>query len=234
MVATILFDIGATLMEGPQEVPARRLAAVLAREEEPQYQEIRRLLFGSPYRDVDELAWLICEALQLPLASVRPHLLELWKKQTEEGRPAPGAAETLRSFRDAGWRVGFVSNIWLPYFEAFRSCFPEAGDSEMGFFLSFREGIEKPAAALYERALRWTGEEPGSVIMVGDSYTDDIEPAKSLGLGTVWVMSRPEKERRSLVDVLCGAKAAPDWTVESIDRLRPDLLAERDGDDARR
>jgi FMN phosphatase YigB (HAD superfamily) len=227
-VTTILFDIGATLMEGPREVPARRLAAALGGDEEPRRHEIRRLLFGSPYRDADELAALLCDALELPLEGVRPHLVDLWRRQKSEGRAAAGAAGTLRSFQQARWQVGFVSNIWLPYFEAFRSCFPEAGGGERGFFLSFREGVEKPAIELYERALSWTGERPENVVMVGDSYDDDIAPAQALGLKTVWVLSRPEKERRSIVEVLSGARPAPDWTVESIGGLTPEMLAGRE------
>jgi len=227
-VATILFDIGATLMDGPGEVPARRLAEVLTGDREGNeragHRDIRRLLFGSPYRDADELAARLCDALALPLANVRPHLLDLWHRQKDEGHALPGAADALRSFQQARWQVGFVSNIWLPYFEAFRSCFPEAGDGESGFFLSFREGLEKPAVELYERALSWTGERPENVVMVGDSYGDDIAPAQALGMRTVWVLSRPEKERRAIVEVLRGATMAPDWTVESIDAVTPELL----------
>jgi len=229
-VATILFDIGATLMEGPREVPARRLAEVLTGDREGDervgHREIRRLLFGHPYRSVDELAGLLCDALALPPAELRPHLLDLWRRQKDEGRPVAGAANTLRTFREAGWKVGFVSNIWLPYFDAFRGCFPEAGDGEAGFFLSFREGLEKPAIELYERALAWTGEAPERVAMVGDSYDDDIAPARALGMRTAWVLSRPEKERRAIVEVLAGVRPAPDWTVEAVDRVTPELLAE--------
>lgn len=228
-MATILFDIGATLMEGPREVPARRLAEVLTGHREGSepvgHREIRRLLFGHPYRDVDELSGLLCDALALPRAEVHPHLLDLWRRQKDEGRPVAGAADTLRAFREAGWQVGFVSNIWRPYFDAFRGCFPEAGDGETGFFLSFREALEKPAVELYERALAWTGEAPGRVVMVGDSYDDDMAPAMALGMRTAWVLSRPEKERGALVQVLGGERAAPDWTVESIDRVTPELLA---------
>lgn len=232
-MATILFDIGATLMDGPREVPARRLAEVLTGDREGSarapHREIRRRLFGAPYRSADELAASLCDLVARPLEEVRPHVLDLWHRQKDEGYAIAGAVDALRSFREAGWRIGFVSNIWLPYFEAFRTCFPDAGDGESGCFLSFREGLEKPAVELYERALAWTGEAPERVVMVGDTYDDDVAPAQSLGMKTVWVLRRPEKERRAIVEVLGGVRPAPDWTVESIEAVTPELLAQRPG-----
>ncbi len=60
--------------------------------------------------------------------------------------------------------------------------------------------------------------------MIGDTYKNDILPAIELGMRTIWVLHRPEKERDALTDVLNGAAPRPNWTLRSIADLKPELL----------
>lgn len=69
------------------------------------------------------------------------------------------------------------------------------------------EGVRKPQPAIYQLALDRLGVQPGEAAMIGDSLGNDIEPAKSLGLTTVWL--------RGDVDHSRGNAAAADYVVAS-------------------
>ena len=56
--------------------------------------------------------------------------------------------------------------------------------------------------------------------MIGDTYRNDILPAIQLGLRTIWILHRPDKERPALVDVLNGTLPKPDLTLPSIGELQ--------------
>jgi len=61
-------------------------------------------------------------------------------------------------------------------------------------------------------------------VMVGDTYRNDIRPAIDLGMRTVWVLHRPEKEKADLIAVLNGTSPPPDLTLPSIADLKPSKL----------
>jgi FMN phosphatase YigB (HAD superfamily) len=63
--------------------------------------------------------------------------------------------------------------------------------------------------------------------MVGDSYEQDIEPARNVGMRTLWVLRRPEKERGVLVKLLRGEQTPPDLLVEDLNQI--DTLLKRKG-----
>lgn len=54
-------------------------------------------------------------------------------------------------------------------------------------YCSATEGIRKPNPAIFLRALEQLGVPPQEAAMVGDSLTNDIMPAKELGITTLWI-----------------------------------------------
>jgi len=82
--------------------------------------------------------------------------------------------------------------------------------------LSFRTGRRKPDNSNFLRVLSDLAAEPYEAVMVGDTYEHDIQPAIELGIHTVWVLSRPDREISSIVGVLNGELPAPSVTVQSI------------------
>jgi FMN phosphatase YigB (HAD superfamily) len=58
-------------------------------------------------------------------------------------------------------------------------------------------------------------------VMVGDTYKNDIRPAIELGMRTVWVLHRPEKEEVDLMDVTNGHAPPPDLLLKSIQEFEP-------------
>jgi HAD superfamily hydrolase (TIGR01509 family) len=84
--------------------------------------------------------------------------------------PYTDAEATLRSLREAGVKVGVVSNIGFdirPHFAAWGF-----GDLVGAFALSFEVGRTKPDPAIFLRACGMLGVDPENTLMVGDSQAD--------------------------------------------------------------
>lgn len=74
-----------------------------------------------------------------------------------------------------------------------------------GEYLSWRVGVAKPDAALFEHVLSQHGVEPGQLVHVGDTWREDIAPVLKLGGRAVWINP--------------GGKAAPSVTPVPLDRV---------------
>lgn len=51
-------------------------------------------------------------------------------------------------------------------------------------------GIRKPNPRIFEIALNELGVNPKDAVMIGDSYTNDIVPANSIGCKTIWINNK--------------------------------------------
>jgi FMN phosphatase YigB (HAD superfamily) len=216
-----LFDIGSTLIEGPPYGPARRLTELL--ELGPHAApELERVLFRTPSASPEDLALHVARAAKVDLTHALEACGALWRAQLTEAYTLPGAAEAVAALARAGIGRAYLSNIWPPFYEHFRRAFP--GEEDAPQFLSFRMGLSKPDKRFFEEALRALQAPAPQVVMIGDTYRNDILPALELGMRTVWILHRPEKERESLVAVLNGTAPRPHLTLRSIAELKPELL----------
>lgn len=80
---------------------------------------------------------------------------------------------------------------------------------------SAKLGVRKPNEQIFKTALNDLAADPKETIMIGDSYENDIIPAKAIGCFTVWVQNK-------------GWNASPDndsadYKIDSITKL-PELL----------
>jgi putative hydrolase of the HAD superfamily len=82
--------------------------------------------------------------------------------------------------------------------------------------LSADIGALKPESAAYEAVQRKLGVFPGNLVMVGDSWTDDVEGAVAAGWTAIWV-NREAKPRPD------HEADAPIYEVRSLDRV-PELI----------
>ena len=102
------------------------------------------------------------------------------------------ARPSLEAFRGAGLRLGIVSNFeaWLI------GCLRDLGVLDLFDVtaVSGIEGVEKPDAEIFRRALSRTGADPSEVGYVGDSPADDIAPATALGMRAV-LLDRRDRHR---------------------------------------
>ena len=219
----VFFDIGSTLIDGPPFGPARRLSESLGLGPEA-VRELERILFRSPARDPEELANTVVNRLRVDFDRAIEACSDLWNAQLAEAYVLPGAREALQALRSAGIPRAYLSNIWPPFYEHFRQEFAEEAENQPQF-LSFQTGLMKPDPAFFQHALRTLEIRAEDAVMVGDTYRNDIRPAIELGMRTVWLLHRPEKEKVDLIAVLNGELPPPDLTLASISELEPCKLS---------
>lgn len=130
----------------------------------------------------------------------------LWSSVAER------SAESLQRLRDAGLRLGVVSNSDGRVEQALeaaglRNYFDVVIDSAL-------VGVEKPDPRIFHAALDALGVAPGEALYVGDLYEVDVVGARAAGMEAV-LLGEPE-----------SAPDRPCRSVQSIENLVNDLLRE--------
>lgn len=224
----VFFDIGSTLVSGPNRGVAGRLADALALSAEEKAQ-VNAALMTENLRDPDEAGVAIADRLGRARDEVGPAVKRVWDAQLTEAHRIDGALASLDAWRAAGARLGLISNIWRPYqLSALEALGPDLADwaPEERRLYSYEFGAAKPDESLFAEALRRVGCAPEEALMVGDSYREDIAPAISLGLNTAWVLARPEREARNVAAIVNGHAAPPAATLLSIAEFTPERWRE--------
>ena len=220
VLKAVLLDVDFTLFRpGPELGPEgyRRIAARHGLTLDPElYDEARRSAIANLQRD-SELV----------------HDEELWVAFTEEivngmGGGGPGAREcaldvvrqwerhenfflyedtlpTLAVLRAAGLRIGLISNGQRDLEEFARH---HALDVDVCVG-SASHGRVKPHRSIFEAALATLEARPDEAAMVGDSYADDIEGARALGIRAI-LLDREglHEEEPDRIDTLFALPAA--------------------------
>jgi FMN phosphatase YigB (HAD superfamily) len=116
---------------------------------------------------------------------------------------AEDAAHTVTALRDAGLRIGVVSDIHVDI----RPAFAAAGIPVDVFTLSFEQGVQKPAPEMFVRTLTELGLAPHEALMVGDRSRPD-GAAVELGIPTLLLppLAHPADRRLHLVTALCESE----------------------------
>jgi putative hydrolase of the HAD superfamily len=91
-------------------------------------------------------------------------------------------------------------------------------DATFEFALSaFDVGARKPAPDLFQAALRRAGVAPAEMVYVGDDPANDIAPARSLGVHTVW-LDHGVHEAASVGGLRIGALRQLPAAIRSLER----------------
>jgi HAD superfamily hydrolase (TIGR01549 family) len=212
----VFFDLGNTLARSG-DLSARRLLGHRLNLTEKEVKQVGRLIMTSPAADPQSLATeLECilkdQAPQRILEAVRA----VWQQQMEQFALLPGACEVLDRLKGMSFRLGLLSNMWHPIYEALLSKASDVLEYFDHLVLSYRVGFKKPSLSIFELAIETAGVAPHRCWMVGDSYELDLDPAMKAGMRTVWVLSRPEAEKGFLAEILRRDKPLPDNAVEHL------------------
>jgi len=220
-VKAVIFDIGATLVTGPPVAPNKVIAAMLSPElvegsKDATAAEIASVIMTRPFGSAGD----VCAALESrwgPLdEATSAAIADLWESQSDAAQELDGASETVRALKALGLKIGLLSDIWSPYYDSVTRAIPSVIEAADAIVLSFQTGFRKPNP---ENFLRIVGELQVGVeeaVMVGDTYEHDILPAIKLGMRTVWVLARPDREAASIIRVLNGHCPSPTSTVSRI------------------
>lgn len=96
------------------------------------------------------------------------------------------ALPTLRAAKESGLVVGIAGNFSREI-EEFLS-----DHADVDFIASSeRWGVEKPDSEFFSRIVGDAGCEPADITYVGDRLDNDVLPAASIGMATVWIIRGP-------------------------------------------
>ena len=96
----------------------------------------------------------------------------------------PDALDALRRVRDQGVKVAVASNLAMPYAAPLKALL---GDLVDVWHLSFAEGAIKPDAAFYRPLIAKLCRKPEQLLMVGNTWRDDIVGAVGAGARACWL-----------------------------------------------
>ena len=218
----VFLDIGFTLIGGPGIGPARRLADALKLSATDK-SVLTEIIFRQSFANSAELADTIIGQFASHPDHTHAECQALWQAQTHEAYLLPGAAECISWLAASNIPFGFISNIWSPFYAGFKRLFPVESCTRPNF-LSFELNLAKPDLALYQTALQQVGVAPTQAIMIGDTFQMDIAPPRQLGMKTVWILHRPQKELADIIKTLNGVWSPPDLTLANIGLLQVEHL----------
>jgi len=199
----VLFDLFETLVSESLNEPdyvewvASRLGISQA-DWRTGWQGLRRLRMTTPMSHEDVLLE-ICRVAGLgPTADRMTAIAELAEERAaRKARPLldvePCVVTALRRLRDAGIRVGVVSNCSMEEVRAWTAS-PLAEVVDDAVF-SFEVGALKPEPAIYAQACRRLRVAPERTVFVGDGGSDELAGAEAAGL--IAYAARWFVERRS-------------------------------------
>jgi putative hydrolase of the HAD superfamily len=197
MIRALLFDMGGTLDGDGLHWLERFLALYqsfgveLPREtirqafdEAEQRSSADETIASSNFVEMIELhvQWQLAH-LGLNDPALERHLVEGFV--TPVRKSATDNAQLLATLADRGFELGVVSN----------GCGNVAKLCQDFGYISFlslvvdsrRVGLFKPDPAIFLHAAEKLGGDPGTIMMVGDSFERDIVPARKAGLKTAWL-----------------------------------------------
>jgi putative hydrolase of the HAD superfamily len=116
-----------------------------------------------------------------------------------------GASELLAAVRELARVVVVSNNLRNEQQAKMQDCGHERYVDEL--IVSEEAGVSKPEPGIFELALERAGVRAAEAVMVGDSWANDIEGARAVGIRPVWFNR--------------GGTPAPDPSVRVIESLRP-------------
>lgn len=103
----------------------------------------------------------------------------------EDEKPYPEAGAALKCLSSRGYKIGIIAN---------QAAGTKSRLEQWGLMKyinlvmsSAEEGVAKPDSEIFLRALKRAGCSAENAFMIGDRIDNDIEPAKKLGMKTIWI-----------------------------------------------
>lgn len=157
-------------------------------------------------------------------ANVRAFALE-FELITNPVHPMPGLNELLTAVRQAGVKMGIISNAQF-YTSYLFDWFLKADLKDLGFdpdllFYSFQTGHAKPSLHMFQKAVERCRErriEPGSILYLGNDMLNDIMPAARCGMQTALFAGDRRSLRLRIEDPRCNT-IQPNLIVTELTQL---------------
>lgn len=184
-VEAVLFDLYGTLVHARQRPFSRGLPAALGVSRAAWISLLRDGLLTRRFESDAAFAAFVAEALAPDRAGAAAECLALVEAECASVTLVPGVASLLAFLKRRGIKLGLVSNLASPFKAPVASTgLASAFDAAL---YSCDEGLTKPDAEMYGRALSRLGVAPTQALFVGDSLRNDVQAPAELGLRTAGV-----------------------------------------------
>lgn len=130
----------------------------------------------------------------------------------EARKSVEGAAPFLEAVRQRATVVIVSNNLLHEQQEKLRHC---GLDRHVDILVVSEEvGVSKPAARIFEVALERADARPEEAVMVGDSWANDVEGARAVGIRAVWFNRDGRPSPDPAVQVLRSLEISPEtWRL---------------------
>ena len=219
-IKAVIFDIGATLVEGPPIAPAKVMAKLIP---ELDNKQISNIIMTCDFQNSTDIIKKIESEFFISINKEAVKEIEaLWKTQLSACKELNNSQEVIKYLHERSIEIAFLSDIWHPYYEGVKKAIPYAVSTANIKILSFETGHKKPDLYNFQLALDKLNLKPEEILMIGDTYTHDMEPAIKLGINTCWLLRRPEegRELESIIEILNGKKKSPTFTIKNIHEIK--------------
>ncbi|MFQ3548689.1 MAG: HAD family hydrolase [Armatimonadota bacterium] len=220
-IKAVVFDIGATLITGPPVAPNKIISSMI---DGLSAQETSSIIMTTPIPNANAVCKLVEKKVGCLTDSVTTQIHKLYNEQENAPVAIDGAVECVLTLKNKGFKIGLLSDIWTPYYNGVCKAIPNVIEIADAIVLSYETGKRKPEKENFYKILNTLKVKPEEVVMVGDTYTHDILPAIEIGMKTIWILARPDKEAESIIDILNKNKPAPDITLMNIKELQYCIL----------
>jgi putative hydrolase of the HAD superfamily len=210
VIRAAVFDLWNTLVRSPGGSPFKQAQAQLRPEQAPLFPELVQDAMGR--RHSDAITFLEGWRLRLDLDSKQLEAMaQAFALADAEAGLFPEALDALVRTREHG-RIALLSNT---------QSFDLALLDNLGLREQFRIlglsaewGVLKPAPAAFEAMQKKLALFPGNLVMVGDSWSDDVQGALDAGWTAIWVnrdrRPRPDHDPEAELVEVADLSLVPD------------------------
>lgn len=219
MVQAVLFDLDGTLLDRDAslaafiEVQYERLNKWVGHIPKEQYISRFIELDNRGYVWKDRVYEQLIAEFQITGIGKERLLLDYTTEFKKHCVPFPNLLPMLSGLKERSIRLGMITNGW----GQFQSDNIKALGIEAYFdviLISEWEGIKKPDARLFHRALNRLGILSADSMFIGDHPENDVKAARSIGMKGIWKKDRQwnEAEADGVIDDLLDVLALVDCT----------------------
>jgi HAD superfamily hydrolase (TIGR01549 family) len=231
MARAIIFDFWGTLVEnGIHPSPVNQVKYILRvrmsfREFVVRFEEA---MMTKEYADLNEAFEAVCKEFNVrPQSFVMEKLVGMWNKNEMLGKPFFETVEMLQYLKDAGFKLGLISNT-NPTIQRVLEKYDLLKYFDEAVF-SYKEGILKTDPDLFNRLIERMQVSKEDVVMIGDSIQTDILGANAANVRAILIDRMNKRDFNPKIRNLRDLKGLiENDQLDELANTKPTQLAERE------